>query len=872
LHQNLTFAGDYVTRNEINFEVKMRNVRLAIIGNGMVGHRCIEDIINKAEPGQFDITVFCEEPRVAYDRVHLSSYFLHHSAEQLSLVEENYYAEHNVNVRVGERAVTLNREEKFILSSSGQRIDYDKLILATGSYPWVPAIVGSDGEDCFVYRTLEDLDAIARCAKRSKRGAVVGGGLLGLEAAGALMNLGVETHVVEFAPGLMCEQLDAMGGNQLRQKIESMGVQVHTAKNTQEIIQQGETARKTMKFADGSALEVDFIVFSTGIRPQDALARQSGLTLAPRGGIAINDQCQTSDADIYAVGECAAWNQRVFGLVAPGYKMAQVAVDHLLGRDNAFTGADMSAKLKLMGVDVAGIGDAHARTLGARSYVYLNEQASLYKRLVVSEDNRTLLGAVLVGDTSDYGNLLQLMLNQLPLPENPESLILPATDGNASTALGTDALPESAQICSCFDVTKGDIIAAVQAGCQTLSAVKAQTKAGTGCGGCIPLVTQVLNAELAQQGVEVNHHLCEHFAYSRQELYHLIRVENIRSFEQLLMKYGQGYGCEVCKPTVGSLLASCWNDYVLSPQHAPLQDTNDLFLANMQKDGTYSVIPRSPGGEITPLGLKAIGDIAEEYRLYTKITGSQRIGMFGAQKDDLPAIWAKLIAAGFETGQAYAKALRMAKTCVGSAWCRFGVGDSLGFGIALENRYKGIRTPHKMKFGVSGCTRECAEAQGKDVGIIATEKGWNLYVCGNGGMKPRHADLLASDLDDDTLLRYLDRFMVFYIRTADKLQRTSVWMDNLQGGIDYLRRVIIDDSLGLAEQLEAELARLHELSGCEWQQTLQDPAAQRRFRHFINSDKRDAQVQFVAERDQHRPARPEERIPVTQVVTGEDIL
>jgi nitrite reductase (NADH) large subunit len=516
-----------------------------------------------------------------------------------------------------------------------------------------------------VYRTLEDLDAIARCAKRSKRGAVVGGGLLGLEAAGALMNLGVETHVVEFAPGLMCEQLDAMGGNQLRQKIESMGVQVHTAKNTQEIIQQGETARKTMKFADGSALEVDFIVFSTGIRPQDALARQSGLTLAPRGGIAINDQCQTSDADIYAVGECAAWNQRVFGLVAPGYKMAQVAVDHLLGRDNAFTGADMSAKLKLMGVDVAGIGDAHARTLGARSYVYLNEQASLYKRLVVSEDNRTLLGAVLVGDTSDYGNLLQLMLNQLPLPENPESLILPATDGNASTALGTDALPESAQICSCFDVTKGDIIAAVQAGCQTLSAVKAQTKAGTGCGGCIPLVTKVLNAELAQQGVEVNHHLCEHFAYSRQELYHLIRVENIRSFEQLLMKYGQGYGCEVCKPTVGSLLASCWNDYVLSPQHAPLQDTNDLFLANMQKDGTYSIIPRSPGGEITPLGLKAIGDIAEEYRLYTKITGSQRIGMFGAQKDDLPAIWAKLIAAGFETGQAYAKALRMAKTCVG---------------------------------------------------------------------------------------------------------------------------------------------------------------------------------------------------------------
>ncbi|CAM3776327.1 nitrite reductase large subunit [Rouxiella silvae] len=847
----------------------MRKVRLAIIGNGMVGHRFIEDLLDKAAPNTFEITVFCEEPRVAYDRVHLSSYFLHHKAEELSLVSESFYADNQVNVLIGERAIALDRVNKVIHADGGRRVTYDKLIIATGSYPWIPPIKGADGADCFVYRTLEDLHAIEACAKVSKRGAVVGGGLLGLEAAGALKNLGVETHVVEFAPGLMCEQLDVMGGNQLRQKIESMGVRVHTGKNTQEIIDGGETARKTMQFADGSCLDVDFIVFSTGIRPQDALARQSDLLLAPRGGIAINDQCQTSDADIYAIGECAAWNQRAFGLVAPGYKMAQVAVDHLLGRDNAFTGADMSAKLKLMGVDVAGIGDAQGRTPGALSYVYLDESASLYKRLIVSGDNKTLLGAVLVGDTGDYGNLLQLMLNKIPLPEHPESLILPAQGGSAGTTLGTDALPASAQICSCFDVTKGDIVSAVQAGCHTVASIKSETRAGTGCGGCIPLVTQVLNAELAKQGVEVNHHLCEHFSYSRQELYHLIQVDKIQSFEQLLQKYGQGYGCEVCKPTVGSLLASCWSDYVLSPQNAPLQDTNDLFLANMQKDGTYSVIPRSPGGEITPQGLRAIGDIAEQFSLYTKITGSQRIGMFGAQKDDLPAIWRRLIAAGFETGQAYAKALRMAKTCVGSTWCRFGVGDSLGFGISLENRYKGIRTPHKMKFGVSGCTRECSEAQGKDVGIIATEKGWNLYVCGNGGMKPRHADLLAADLDNDTLLRYLDRFMMFYIRTADKLQRTSVWLENLEGGIDYLRGVIIDDNLGLSGMLEADLSQLRGLSRCEWQQTLEDPSAQTRFRHFINSNQRDPLVQFVAERAQHRPASPQERIPVTQLAAEE---
>ncbi|EFL2236075.1 FAD-dependent oxidoreductase [Escherichia coli] len=761
----------------------MSKVRLAIIGNGMVGHRFIEDLLDKSDAANFDITVFCEEPRIAYDRVHLSSYFSHHTAEELSLVREGFYEKHGIKVLVSERAITINRQEKVIHSSAGRTVFYDKLIMATGSYPWIPPIKGSDTQDCFVYRTIEDLNAIESCARRSKRGAVVGGGLLGLEAAGALKNLGIETHVIEFAPMLMAEQLDQMGGEQLRRKIESMGVRVHTSKNTLEIVQEGVEARKTMRFADGSELEVDFIVFSTGIRPRDKLATQCGLDVAPRGGIVINDSCQTSDPDIYAIGECASWNNRVFGLVAPGYKMAQVAVDHILGSENAFEGADLSAKLKLLGVDVGGIGDAHGRTPGARSYVYLDESKEIYKRLIVSEDNKTLLGAVLVGDTSDYGNLLQL----------------------------------------------------------------------------------VLNAELAKQGIEVNNNLCEHFAYSRQELFHLIRVEGIKTFEELLAKHGKGYGCEVCKPTVGSLLASCWNEYILKPEHTPLQDSNDNFLANIQKDGTYSVIPRSPGGEITPEGLMAVGRIAREFNLYTKITGSQRLAMFGAQKDDLPEIWRQLIEAGFETGHAYAKALRMAKTCVGSTWCRYGVGDSVGLGVELENRYKGIRTPHKMKFGVSGCTRECSEAQGKDVGIIATEKGWNLYVCGNGGMKPRHADLLAADIDRETLIKYLDRFMMFYIRTADKLTRTAPWLENLEGGIDYLKAVIIDDKLGLNAHLEEEMARLREAVVCEWTETVNTPSAQTRFKHFINSDKRDPNVQMVPEREQHRPATPYERIPVTLV-------
>lgn len=845
----------------------MSKHNVVIIGNGMVGHRFIEELIDKAEAGQFSITVFCEEPRVAYDRVHLSAYFSHHTAEELSLVREGFYEKHQVSVLLGERAITINRDEKLIHSTTGRAVHYDTLIFATGSYPWIPPIKGAGGSNCFVYRTIEDLNAIEACSRRSKRGAVIGGGLLGLEAAGALKNLGIETHVIEFAPVLMAEQLDRQGGELLRRKIEQMGVQVHTSKNTQQIIHHDEGG-KTLQFADGSELQVDFIVFSTGIRPQDKLAKQCGLATGARGGIAIDDRCRTSDPAIFAIGECAAWQDRIFGLVAPGYKMAQVASDSLLGRDNAFAGADMSAKLKLLGVDVGGIGDAHASTPGARSIVWLDESKSVYKRLIISEDQKTLLGAVLVGDTHDYGNLLQLVLNAIPLPASPEELILPAGSGE-KPVMGVEALPDSAQICSCFDVSKGDIIKAVQGGCHTLAALKSETRAGTGCGGCVPLITQVLNSELSRQGIEISNNLCAHFPYSRQELYHLIRVEEIKSFEALLAKYGQGYGCEVCKPTVASLLASCWNEYVLKPQHTPLQDSNDMFLGNIQKDGTYSVIPRSPGGEITPQGLQVIGQVAQQYHLYTKITGSQRIGLFGAQKDDLPAIWSQLIAAGFETGQAYAKALRMAKTCVGSAWCRFGVGDSLGTGVMLENRYKGIRTPHKMKFGVSGCTRECAEAQSKDVGVIATEKGWNLYVCGNGGMKPRHADLLAADLDLQTLVTCLDRFMMFYIRTGDRLQRTSLWLESLEGGIDYLRSVIIDDKLGINTQLENELNRLRSSVSCEWKEALHDAQNPTHFAHFINSSQRDPNVQMVSERDQHRPARPAERIAVTQIEESE---
>ncbi|AMO55787.1 nitrite reductase [Endozoicomonas montiporae] len=838
---------------------------LVVVGNGMVGHRFLEQLVEAGGLNQFDVLVFGEEPRPAYDRVHLSEYFSGRSAEELSVVPEGFYQQPGLTLVLNDRVEVIDRTAGKVITSGGLEQSYDHLVLATGSYPFVPPVTGNDRPNCFVYRTIEDLEAIQSAAASCKTGVVVGGGLLGLEAAKALKDLGLDTHVVEFAPRLMAVQVDEGGGAMLQHKIETLGVTVHTGKNTQQITA-GEQSVHQMQFADGESLETDMILFSAGIRPRDELARQCDLALGERGGIVIDNECRTSDQTIFAIGECALWENRIFGLVAPGYQMGQVVVDQLLNTgESLFKGADMSTKLKLMGVDVASIGDAHARTQGALSYQFIDEEKEVYKKLVVSGNKKKVLGAVLVGDAEEYGTLLQMVLNDIRPPANPAELILPPVDGQSSAGVGVAALPDTAQICSCFNVSKGDLVGAVAAGCQGLSALKAETSAGTGCGGCAQLVKQVLDHELLQLGIEVKKDLCEHFPYSRQELYHLVRVGQLKTFAEVIEKHGSGLGCDICKPTVGSILASCWNDYILHDEHAPLQDTNDYFLGNMQKDGTYSVVPRIPGGEITPEKLLVIGEVGRDFNLYTKITGGQRIDLFGAQVHQLPAIWKRLVDAGFETGHAYGKSLRTVKSCVGSTWCRYGVQDSVGMAIHVENRYRGVRSPHKMKMAVSGCTRECAEAQSKDVGVIATEQGWNLYVGGNGGMKPRHADLFATGLDDHTLIQYIDRFLMFYIRTAERLQRTSVWLDNLEGGLDYLREVIIDDSLGIAQELENEMAHLIETYQCEWKTTLDNPEKLKRFSHFVNSDQSDSNVIFVREREQIRPATEVEKIQLKQV-------
>jgi nitrite reductase (NADH) large subunit len=823
---------------------------IVVIGNGMVGHRFCERLVEYDTNHDCQITVFGEEPRPVYDRVQLTSYFAHRDPQKLQIADRKWYEDRHIALALGDPVVNIDRANKLLRSASGKEVHYDVLILATGSAPFVPPVPGIDKQGVFVYRTIEDLEKITAFSKESKRCAVVGGGLLGLEAAKAAYDLGLETHVVEFASRLMPRQVDDAGSKALVGKIEALGVKVHLNKNTQAIVGNGRV--EGMAFADGSRLDVDMIVVSAGIKPRDELARSCGLAVGSRGGVVVDNQLRTSDSAIFAIGEVALYGGMIYGLIAPGYEMAEIAASQIVERDREFNGADMSTKLKLMGVDVASFGNPFADEKTARGIAFEDPFAGIYKKLFFSLDGTRLLGGILVGDASDYGTLLALCKSAKPLAMKPGDLLIGKRDGAAA---GIGAMPDEAQVCSCNNVSKATICAAIKdKGLESPDAVKSCTKAGAGCGGCMPLVIDIFKAQMKAAGKKLSTALCAHFAYTRQELFDIVKIKGIRTFSDLLASHGKGNGCEICKPAVASMLASLWNEVPTDPKHHTLQDTNDRYLANIQRGGSYSVVPRVPGGEITPDKLIAMGKVAKKYGLYTKITGGQRIDMFGAQVHQLPEIWADLVAAGFESGHAYGKALRTVKSCVGSTWCRFGVQDSVGMAVRVENRYKGFRAPHKVKAAVSGCVRECAEAQSKDFGLIATENGYNLYVCGNGGAKPRHADLLAADLDEEMALRIIDRFLLYYIQTADRLTRTSVWLDKMEGGIETLRDVIVHDKLGICADLERQAQYLVDTYQCEWREVVENPEKQRLFRQFVNTDENEPSIEFVSERDQKHPA------------------
>ena len=828
-----------------------------VVGNGMVGYKFCEKFIAKEESKNYKVVVFGEEPRPAYDRVHLSEYFENQDAKALEMAPRSWYEENNIELVTDVRITDIHRSTKTITSSKEKEYAYDFLVLATGSSAFVPNIKGVEKGGVFVYRTIEDLEGMLAYAAKLKaenpnaKAAVLGGGLLGLEAGKAVMDMGLEPHIVEFAPKLMPRQLDSRSSQVLKLKLESIGLNIHLSKATNQLL--GKNEITGMEFGEDDVLDVDMLIISAGIRPRDELGKTCDLEMGVRGGIVVNNKMQTTDPEIFAIGEVALYNQMIYGLVAPGYDMAEIAANQIIGNEDVVMveNIDMSTKLKLIGVDVASFGDPFMPASKGHSIIFENKTQHLYKRINVSLDGKSLLGGILVGDAADYNMLHQIYLNGMAIPEDPSQLILPASEGGSSFGSALD-LPEEAQICSCENVSKGEICGVITGEtCEDLAGVISCTKASTSCGGCKPMVVDLVNETLKSLGKTVKNVICEHFEYSRQELYGIIKAKKITSYIDALDVCGIGHGCETCKPLVSSILASLYNH--TANKEDVNQDTNDRFLANIQRNGTYSVVPRIPGGEITPEKLIVIGEVGKKYSLYTKITGGQRIDLFGAELNDLPAIWKELIDAGFESGHAYGKSLRTVKSCVGSTWCRYGLDESVSFAIELEDRYKGLRSPHKLKGGVSGCIRECAEARGKDFGVIAVEGGWNLYVCGNGGATPKHALLLAEKIDNETVIKYLDRYLMYYIQTAAPLMRTAAWLDKLEGGIEQLKKVVVDDSLKIGHDLEKEMQFLVDAYECEWKQAIESEESKKRFSHFVNSDERDDNLVFVPMREQKIP-------------------
>lgn len=840
---------------------KQSPTRVVVVGAGMVAHRFVESLLTRADD-DVAVTLIGEEGRHPYDRVGLTAFLDGRTADELTLERDLLDADPRVEFVPGDPVTRIDRDTRHVVTRSRRSIPYDQLVLATGSFAARLTLDGFDLPGCFVYRTLDDLERLqAFVARRTAelgrplRGYVIGGGLLGLEAAGALQGLGAEATVVQSSDRLMSAQLDLGGATALRRRIEQRGIGVRTESITTRIDPDRTGQVAGLEFRDGTYENADVIVFTVGVRPRDELARAAGLRCDPRGGVVIDDGCGTSDPHVLAIGEVASYQGLAVGLVAPGYAMAEVAATRLLGGDARFAGYDTSAKLKLSGVDVASFGDAFAQSPGALDVVYSDPVAGVYKKLVLSDDATTLLGGILVGDASAYGALRPLVGSGLA--GDPAAYLAPA--GGVEVPAGD--LPDDAIVCSCSSVTAGRIRSAVHdEGCTDAAGVKACTRAGATCGSCTVMVKKLVGRELAKTGQAVSNALCEHFDLSRRQLFDAVRVSGLDTFSAIIARFGRGRGCDICKPALASILSVLIGRHVLDGENATLQDTNDHVMANMQKDGTYSVVPRMAGGEVTPEGLIVIGEIARDFGLYTKITGGQRVDMFGARLEQLPDIWRRLVDAGFESGHAYGKSLRTVKSCVGSTWCRYGVQDSVGMAVQLELRYRGLRAPHKLKLGVSGCARECAEARSKDVGVIATEQGWNMYVGGNGGFTPRHAQLLAEGLDDDGLIRAIDRYFMYYIRTADRLQRTAPWLEELEGGLDGLREVIFDDSLGICADLDAAMAAHVDSYEDEWAATLADPTKLARFQSFVNApDTPDPSLAYVAERGQVRPANASER-------------
>jgi len=877
--------------------------RVLVVGHGPIGHSFIDKLVER--DAGFEIAVLCEEPRPAYNRVMLTQYFADrdgdkHDKMKLSYTNEDAMKEMGVQLIYG-RAIAVDRDAKSVAytepAGGAASVGYDTLVLATGSYCFVPPTPGmvipekrnphwpddpaSRPEGVFVYRTIEDLDGMIAAAKGgARKAAVIGGGLLGLEAAKAAYDLKLESHVLEMAPFLMPAQLNQSAGLVLAKKIEALDIRVHLGIKIHEVVlSDGKVVgiKITEKGAEEpTVLEVDMVIVSAGVRPRDELAKDCGLELGGRGGVKVDGGLRSSDPSIYAIGEVAAIGGNFcYGLWAPGVEQADVLMKNLVDGDGTaeYVKSDLSTKLKLLGCDVASFGRENdfwfKRQFDDKdpeivSLECTNPLEGSYRKLCFSADGTKLMGGLLVGDAKDYLKLLQLSKKEDLGDADPEMLTFqrpPPGDGAGAAADGGDGtgLADDDLVCTCIGLTKADIAKAIEdKEATTIPLLKKANKVGTGCGGCVTpvgAVPKILAATLKKLGKTGPVGICAHFPYSRKELFDICKIKKLKSYPEMLASCGKGNGCEVCKPIIGSIMAGLWNEHILQSGRDEIQDTNDKYCGNIQKTGTYSVIPRCAGGDISPQELEDFAKIAKKYGLWTKITGAQRLGMFGAAQHQLPAIFKELVDAGMESGQAYGKALRAVKSCVGSTWCRYGQQDSVTMAVILENRYKGIRSPHKMKMGVSGCLRECAEAQGKDVGLIATQKGYNLYVCGNGGAKPVHAKLLGTDLSEEECIKYIDRTLMYYISTAKHLERTAPWLENLPGGIEFLKKVVIDDTLGICAELEALLENAHSNYLCEWKEVAYETHLHKQFQQFVNTKEThdSEQIEYIDVRRQRHP-------------------
>jgi len=791
--------------------------RLVVIGNGMAGARVVEEVLQRAPEG-FDITMFGAEPYGNYNRILLSNVLNRtQSASEIFINPLEWYERNRVTLHAGVKAVKIDRDRRVVVGKTLDRkaiayavgdagatptppveAPYDHVIIATGSRPFVPPMEGFGGPGTFLFRTIDDCERIADYAKDCKKAAVIGGGLLGLEAARGLLTHGVEVTVLEAAPQLMIAQLDADAGAILKKTMEGMGVKVLCEKITTHIVTEGGRVTHLL-LKDGSRLETDMVVVSAGIRPITEIASASGLTVDK--AIVTDDQMRTSDPDVFSLGECVQHRGKIYGLVDPIWEQAVVLADILTGKNPAaaYLGSRLGTKLKVMGVELASMGETKPAGPDDEVVVYREPRRGIYKKVILRDDK--VVGAILLGETETASTLMQFFRGGSKAPENRADLLFAPAEG--ASMLQVLDMPEALQICNCNGVTKKQIVDAIRGGCGSVAKVGACTKAGTGCQSCKPIVAQLVDAYRDASAADASeHYYVPGVPMEKSQLVDAIRAKGIKSVSDVFAQLAGGKEDAASKVGLASLLKSLWPGEYVDERDARF--INDRVHANIQKDGTFSVVPRIYAGVTTPAELRRIAEVAEKYQVpMVKFTGGQRIDLLGVKKADLPGMWQEL---GMPSGHAYTKSFRTCKSCVGTDFCRYGVGDSIALAQKIERRFQGIESPHKMKLATAGCPRNCSEAYVKDLGAVAIEGGlWEIYLGGAAGGSVRKGDLLCTVKTHDEVLKYMGRFMQYYREHGKYLERSYHFVERV--GIETLKRILIDDSLGICARLDADIQK-----------------------------------------------------------------